>query len=464
MKHAVSFRQQVVSNMVNLKAARIVAEKTSFNDKEKLLITSDDLVYSDLRKTESSKLLNNQTNGGSTFTTKIPLNHDNSCSTKNHINLNREIQINKVEILDEDIFTGSSDDNDGGFSENKYKTYFNYRETNFEEEDIMDVEEVKASKIVVNLPEYFKERKCRACSRRFMFEESYNEHLEVCIEFKFLMFLEEATRLYDLRKNKACSPHEFIRRMIFNLKKICSWLKHSCGENIILLSEMDILKKQRLLSDEKSSEASSVENCITVIEKKHNSSSEDTTLIDILRKSAEGDASLIRNFNKTPDPLLDFLKNASSEVPFKTSTPSKPTTNKEKISKKLDFRKQKPNVFQRITTSSEEEEKESCVHKKVPVCQKAQILPVHTTEPFAPDYPKISFSAQCRICKTKFSSIGELEEHNSKYHNKFTSESLENHKKIIALFEDIDDFDSGDTLTGCSKPISSKLDGIVDLY
>lgn len=447
--------------MVDLKAAKLIAQKTSYNDKEKLLITSDDLAFSDLRKTESNKLLNNQTNGGSTFT-KIPLNHDNSCSTKNHINLNREIQINKVEVLDEDLFTGSSDDNEAGSSENKFMTYFNYTETNFEEEDIMDVEEVKASKIVVNLPEYFKERKCRACSRRFMFAESYNEHLDVCIEFKFLTFLEEANRLQDIRKNKACSPHEFIRRMIFNLKKICHWLRHSCGENIILLSGMDILKKQRLLSDEKSSEVSSVENCITVIEKKATSSSEDTTLINILRKSAEGDASLIRNFNKTPDPLLDLLKNTSSEAHFRTSTPSKPTPNKDKMSKKLDFRKQKPSIFQRIATSSEEEEKENCVHKKVPVCQKAQILPVHTTEPFAPVYPKISFSAQCRICKTKFSSIGELEEHNSKYHNKFSHESLENHKKIIALFEEIDDFD--DTLNGTSKSISSKLDGIVDLF
>ncbi|KAL5284583.1 hypothetical protein ACFFRR_006715 [Megaselia abdita] len=479
LKHATSFRQQVISNMVDLKAAQLLTRKCP--DNEKLLITSDDLVFSDIRKTETNKLLNNQTNGGSTFT-KIPLHHENTCSTKNHINHNREI--NKVE--DEDLFTGSSDDNDASSSDNKRKTYFNYVETNFEEEDIMEVEELKGSKIVVNVPEYFKERKCRACSRRFMFEDSYNEHMEVCIEYKFLTFLEESNRLFDIRRNKVCSPHEFIRRMIFNLKKICNWLKNSCGENIILLNGVsDILKKQRLHSDEKSSEVSSGENCITVIEKKRVSSVEDSSnsLIDILRKSAEGDTSLIRNFNKTPDPLIDFLKNSSSDGILKTSTPTDSPL-KDKISKKLDSRKQKSmhltNIFERIATSSEEEEKENCIHKlahttpithvshssqmKAPIFQKAQILPVPTTEPFAPVYPKINFSAKCNQCETKFSSIGELEEHNSKFHNKFSHENIENHKKIIALFEETDDLNIHDTLNGSCKSVSSKLDGLVDLF
>lgn len=447
LKHATSFRKQVISNMVDLKATKLISEKSPCSDKEKLLITSDDLLFSDLRKTETNKLLNNQTHGGTTFT-KITLNHENSCSTKNHINVNRE-----KDVVDEDPFTGSSDDNDAGSSGNKRKTYFNYVETNFEEEDIMDVEELKGSKIVVNLPEYFKERKCRACSRRFMFEDSYNEHMEVCIEYKFLTFLEESNRLFDIRKSKACSPHEFIRRMIFNLKKICNWLKNSCGENI-MLNGVEILKKQRLHSDEKSSEVSSGENCVTIIEKKPASTSSDS-ILEILRKSAEGDTSLIRNFNKTPDPLIDILKNSSSDVILKTSTPLDPHPNKDKICKKLDFRKQKLNIFERITTSSEEEEKENHVHR---VVQKAQILPVSTTEPFAPVYPKINFSAQCNQCKTKFSSIGELEEHNSKYHNKFSNENMENHKKIIALFEENDDSNIHD------KSISSRLDGLVDLF
>lgn len=168
LKHASSFRQQVINNLVDLKTAQLITQKNlSSSDKESLLITSNDLEFSDLRKTDTHQMLNNQTNGGSTFT-KIPLNHENSCSTKNHINIKRELQLNKIEVLDEDPFTGSSDDNDAGSSDNKRKTYFNYAETNFEEEDIMDVEELKGSKIVVNVPEYFKERKCRACSRRFV--------------------------------------------------------------------------------------------------------------------------------------------------------------------------------------------------------------------------------------------------------------------------------------------------------
>lgn len=303
-----------------------------------------------------------------------------------------------------------------------------------------------------------------------MFEDSYNEHMEVCIEYKFLMFLEESNRLFDIRRSKACSPHEFIRRMIFNLKKICYWLKNSCGENIILLNGVDILKKQRLHSDEKSSEVSSGENNITVVETKKSQDS----LIDILRKSAEKDKSLIRNFNKTPDPLLERLKYSSSERSFRTSTPSDTPLNKsfsedENLSKAIDILKQKPkpalSVFQRIATSSEEEEKENSkaqyhIFQKAPIFQKAQILPVSTTEPFAPVYPKITFSAQCNQCNTKFSSIGELEDHNSKYHNKFSNENVDNHKKIIALFED-DDLTVGNTSNGT---VSSKLDGIVDLF
>ncbi|XP_063709546.1 uncharacterized protein LOC134838033 [Culicoides brevitarsis] len=96
---------------------------------------------------------------------------------------------------------------------------FSYAHTSFEEDDITQLDVFQSSQISFYLPETFKERKCMSCRRRFMFEDSYNEHIKECISLKLVSFIKEMTQLLYLRENRAVSSHEFIRRVIFGIKK-----------------------------------------------------------------------------------------------------------------------------------------------------------------------------------------------------------------------------------------------------
>lgn len=99
------------------------------------------------------------------------------------------------------------------------KSMFTYEQTNFEEDDVLDLAVFQSNQISFYLPETFKERKCSSCRRRFMFEESYNEHIRDCIQHKLVGFIREAIQLMKLKDNRSISSHEFIRRVIFSIKK-----------------------------------------------------------------------------------------------------------------------------------------------------------------------------------------------------------------------------------------------------
>ncbi|XP_065357699.1 uncharacterized protein LOC135951881 [Calliphora vicina] len=142
---------------------------------------------------------------------------------------------------------------------------FSYKEKNFEEDDIMDLDELKDA-ITINIPSTCKEHKCSFCFKRFMFEESFGEHIKSCIEYKFATFLEEMNNLLYIRRTKEISPHEFIRRMIFSLRKTCEWLKENCIDTTLpdLLQNNQTpaaaTNKQRLVSECKSTASSTEEH------------------------------------------------------------------------------------------------------------------------------------------------------------------------------------------------------------
>ncbi|XP_055856335.1 uncharacterized protein LOC129919475 [Episyrphus balteatus] len=411
LKHAATFRHQAINNAISLKAVATIngrcknsirkraanmAHIDSYDDKASVLITANDLIYSEERKTDTNTLVNILNNQSSKLTKnddcmkKLLQINDNKLGTKrtnnrgNHsddlvpggddndddviamtyLNLLFEKDTNSSarkmkrlahhqkplhrrpvgennlaaifdelnntsDPLGEEFQTASSDENEA-FEQKK--NFFSYKEKNFEEDDVMDLDELKEANITINIPETCKERKCRACFRRFMFEESYKEHMDMCIEYKFLLFIEEINRLLDIRRSKAVSPHEFIRRMIFCLRKTCQWLKSSCGE--ILLPDLLVNgeAKKRLDSDGKNSTAEissggnsdettekfAQEGNKTVIERKK-------SLTDILKQDAE---SLIvpGDDTKATDAYLQFFKNSA----FSKSTPEKRSTTNEK--------------------------------------------------------------------------------------------------------------------------------------
>ncbi len=111
--------------------------------------------------------------------------------------------------------------------------FFNYSEKIFEEDDLSD-------RIEINQPDDYKERKCHACKCRFMLLESYESHMKECIQAKLVSFITDCHQLLIVKKHKAVSTAEFMRRMIFSLKNIVKSLA---------LSYRVITKKQPTLKD-----------------------------------------------------------------------------------------------------------------------------------------------------------------------------------------------------------------------
>uniref|UniRef100_A0A8D8A777 (northern house mosquito) hypothetical protein n=1 Tax=Culex pipiens TaxID=7175 RepID=A0A8D8A777_CULPI len=97
--------------------------------------------------------------------------------------------------------------------------FLNYREKAFEEDDVMELEVLKEHNISFNLPEDFKEKKCPSCRKRFMFDDSLEEHLKECLQFRLVKFIREVYHLLFLKENRSISPFEFIRRAVFSIRR-----------------------------------------------------------------------------------------------------------------------------------------------------------------------------------------------------------------------------------------------------
>lgn len=110
--------------------------------------------------------------------------------------------------------------------------FFNYSEKIFEEDDLSGFDRIE-----INQPDDYKERKCHACKCRFMLHDSYESHMKECIQAKLVSFITDCHQLLIVKKHKAVSTAEFMRRMIFSLKNIVKSLA---------LSYRVIAKKQPL--------------------------------------------------------------------------------------------------------------------------------------------------------------------------------------------------------------------------
>lgn len=150
-------------------------------------------------------------------------------------------------------FGGECDDsdedeeNDPGAS-----VLFNYKEKSFQEDDILDFD--TTSKIIVNVPDEMRERKCDACRKRFMLKDTFEQHLKECIELKLMKFITDGYQLLSMRKSRTLSASEFVRRTIFSLKKTVKLLalcykEVSDGQAQILTVGDDKLAKKLNLMD-----------------------------------------------------------------------------------------------------------------------------------------------------------------------------------------------------------------------
>ncbi|KAI8125113.1 hypothetical protein FF38_06819 [Lucilia cuprina] len=374
---------------------------------------------------------------------------------------------------------------------------FSYKEKNFEEDDIMDLDELKDA-ITINIPSTCKEHKCSFCFKRFMFEESFGEHIKTCIEYKFATFLEEMNNLLFIRRAKEISPHEFIRRMIFSLRKTCEWLKENCIDTTLpdLLqnnktSAVAATNKQRLFSETKST-GSSIEdqqllnkigysklnktilgtsspilmakpavnvrstpinmsnNILHEIERSESRNSQKLILkkpIPILATSSA--INTINNLQTTTSQdserlaFMEKLQNAAKPIVAPTigaTTPVKPILQLKTNNTPTPLISVRQDLLANTNTA---------IRHTSPLLELLQSSTSHNSTT-----PVINPCARCPQCNLYFETLDALEIHNAMQHNSLTTASSScvpstqsqddddldsEHKRIIALFEDDDD-------------------------
>lgn len=152
----------------------------------------------------------------------------NDCCAWNDINLGPESDtFDNLKLELEQAFGGECDESDEDEDDPNASILFSYKEKSFKEDDISNFD----SNITITVPDEMRERKCDACRQRFMLKESFEQHLKECIELKFSKFVTEGHHLLTMRKSRTLSANEFVRRMIFALKKMVKSLA-SCYKEV----------------------------------------------------------------------------------------------------------------------------------------------------------------------------------------------------------------------------------------
>ncbi|XP_050096710.1 uncharacterized protein LOC126578321 [Anopheles aquasalis] len=107
---------------------------------------------------------------------------------------------------------------------------FGYREKVFVEDDVMELDGLGEHGITFTLPEDYKEKKCFACRKRFMFSETYTEHLNECLLYKLTEAIRSLRDMLTLKEQSAISTFDFMRRAVFTIRKCYQLVRSYDGE------------------------------------------------------------------------------------------------------------------------------------------------------------------------------------------------------------------------------------------
>lgn len=309
----------------------------------------------------------------------------------------------------------SSDDNEENALSRKHKNCYNYSETNFEEDDPM--EQAQLRDIKVNIPEpMWKERKCPACWKRFMHEDSHQLHIDNCVEYQFVNFVSEVTKLLEIKRQKMVSPHEFIRRMIFALHKTCTWLQ----EHSIDAQLADKLNQVKVSngSNEKAAEPAP-----EVLEKPSSSTwdSDDAFGNNLLK------------FNSRTTTPITVENNVLYAIERSESRNSQNMSNvvKKPIPIRCKAVAADPLLHEERASFLEKLQRATITPQQSPVQVRATPTNGAALLPTS--------AARCSQCNLVFDSVSDLEIHNVVNHNEqcnSTKDDDAQRRRIIALFED----------------------------
>ncbi|XP_055625322.1 uncharacterized protein LOC129768001 isoform X2 [Toxorhynchites rutilus septentrionalis] len=183
LKHAHTFRQQAIDNVGSILAAKQVAKIEKLDEESRGNMHSDG-ERPDTHQKDSYKVALQQVLDGMT---KLSAKQNNAVEEKSRrVNAKSRLQAISSEVLPSTVLNG----------------VFSYKEKEFEEDDIMNLDVLKEHNIVVNLPEDLKQKNC-PCRKRFMLEDSI--------------------------KNSSMSSFEFIQRAVFYVRKCSTMIASYAG-------------------------------------------------------------------------------------------------------------------------------------------------------------------------------------------------------------------------------------------
>ncbi|XP_053688289.1 uncharacterized protein LOC128737638 [Sabethes cyaneus] len=239
LKHAYTFRRQTIDNVAAVLAARYligletqcekgIIRSGSSSGKDAELISTF-LVPAAVVRTEVSDVANRMMNVAPNGSISFQKNLDKE--VMQHIlggNVKAKKKQNNVE--EEQRYVNGAENYRNEVSPMETGGYFTYTEKEFEEDDVMELDVLKEHNIAFNLPVDYKEKKCPSCRKRFMFDDSLSEHLEKCLQFKLIKFIREVYHLLCLKESRAISSFEFIRRVVFAIRRSVDQIATLDGE------------------------------------------------------------------------------------------------------------------------------------------------------------------------------------------------------------------------------------------
>lgn len=310
------------------------------------------------------------------------------------------------ELSDE---TEDEDDDDPG-------VLFSYKEKCFEEDDISDL----GSNIVITIPDEMRERKCNACRQRFMLKESYEQHAKECIELKLSKFINEGYQLLQMRQSRTLSANEFVRRMIYALKKVMKSLsmcyKDASDQPLSMGVDDKLTKKLNLfdLADDTSKQKKAMNNYIShltplssisapivPVEQQRQNEQQNKYLLDLLE--GKPNVSIQKNH---------FAEHKVATSPTTTIAPRRLNTSHSSwLHSKIQTQE---SLFEQCDTSHLPKMQSSGIPDASQPAGEAATKriekPTFSTESQA-------IAAQCSQCSASFSSIAAFEEHIRYNHN-----------------------------------------------
>ncbi|XP_049539321.1 uncharacterized protein LOC125953659 [Anopheles darlingi] len=226
LKHAYTFRRQALDNIAGLLAAKYLSSHHHRSQKKDKHLPK----LADIDSSHDIIPLEAGTAAGDAY-------HNVNLASSTDLNGQSALKQPKKKMMHRFVATKPPNNNAeeepeflGKLAVGDGTGIFGYREKVFVEDDVMELDGLGEHGITFTLPEDYKEKKCFACRKRFMFSETYTEHLNECLLYKLTEAIRSLRDMLALKEQSAISTFDFMRRAVFTIRKCYQLVRSYDGE------------------------------------------------------------------------------------------------------------------------------------------------------------------------------------------------------------------------------------------